>query len=127
MSQFEQLVMFYNQLLFLADEVKGLAVKKMYDEIIDKLPHHNRLNIQVKMLKKTLVLSQDELLQVTTLENAIKSKETENLNLIIADRNIVKSELDRLNKKSKIVKAYSQETLYQEQGSIIDVDDSYQG
>ena len=37
----------------------------------------------------------------------------------------VKQELDKLKLKDKLKQAYSQDTTHQEQGSIIDVDDTY--
>ena len=36
MSQFDQVMMFYNQLNNMADEVKKLIEKELYDYILDK-------------------------------------------------------------------------------------------
>ncbi|MGN1154079.1 MAG: hypothetical protein ACI4S3_08615, partial [Candidatus Gastranaerophilaceae bacterium] len=48
-----------------------------------------------------------------------------NIELLQTNMDSVKSELNKLNMQNKIRKAYSQKSFEQEQGSIIDIADSY--
>ena len=54
-----------------------------------------------------------------------KEKEKKNIETLQTNMVEVKQELDKLKLKDKLKQAYSQDTTHQEQGSIIDVDDTY--
>lgn len=125
MAQYDQLIIFYNQLLNMADEIHELVNKEMYDLILDKLSYHDKLLIQVKLAKKCAQLTDKEQEEINRLEDELREKEKENIELLKTSMTAVKLELDRIKLKSKVKKAYGQIYQHQEQGSIIDVDDSY--
>ena len=83
-----------------------------------------RVFIQIKLAKKCANLSVSEESQVNSMESEVKRKEKANIELLQGNMAKVKSELDKLKLKNKLTQAYSQER--NTQGSIIDVDDSYQ-
>ncbi len=125
MAQFDQIVLFYNQLINMADEVHELINKELYDLIMDKLSYHDKLFIQIKMAKKCVKLSDEQQQEIDRLDEILKQKEKENIELMQANMTIVKSELNKLNMKTKLKKAYGQIKHNNEQGSIIDIEDSY--
>ncbi len=125
MAQFDQIVLFYNQLINMADEVHELINKELYDLIMDKLSYHDKLFIQIKMAKKCSQLTDEEQQEIDKLEDILRQKEKENIELMQTNMAIVKNELNKLKMKTKIKKAYGQIKHNDEQGSIIDIDDTY--
>ncbi len=125
MAQFDQILLFYNQLLNMADEIHELINKEMYDLIMDKMNNHDKLFIQIKLAKKCTKFTQEEQDEIDRLEDVLRVKEKENIELLKTNMAAVKIELDRIKFKSKIKKAYGQFNHSEEQGSIIDIDDSY--
>lgn len=125
MAQYDQLLLFYNQLINMADEVKELIEKELFDDILDKMQSHDRLFIQIKLAKKCTTLTESQQKEIDRLESELREKEKSNIEQLQTNMAEVKQELDSLNMKTKIKRAYGQEPTHQEQGSIIDVDDSY--
>lgn len=124
MSQYDQLVLLYDQLNTMADEVNDLITRELFDDILTKMQTRERVFIQIKLAKKCANLSVSEESQVNSMESEVKRKEKANIELLQGNMAKVKSELDKLKLKNKLTQAYSQER--NTQGSIIDVDDSYQ-
>jgi len=125
MAQYDQLLLFYNQLLNMADDIKSLIEKEMFDEILDKMSTHDKLLIQIKLAKKCTTLTEQEQEEINKLENELKIKEQNNISLLQKNMAEVRVELDKLKFQNKLKKAYNQEYIPQEQGSIIDIEDSY--
>ncbi len=125
MAQFDQIVLFYNQLINMADEVHELINKELYDLVMDKLSYHDRVFIQIKMAKKCAKLTEEEQKEIDKLEDILREKEKENIELMQVNMAIVKKELNKIKIKDKVKKAYGQVSPQEGQGSIIDVDDSY--
>lgn len=125
MAQYDQIILFYNQLINMADEIHELINKELYDLIMDKLSYHDKIFIQIKMAKKCVQLTDEEQKEIDNLEDILRQKEKENIELMQTSMTIVKNELNKLKLKTKVKKAYGQIKHSQEQGSIIDIDDSY--
>lgn len=125
MAQYDQIILFYNQLINMADEIHELINKELYDLIMDKLSYHDKIFIQIKMAKKCVQLTDEEQQEIDNLEDILRQKEKENIELMQTSMAIVKNELNKLKLKTKVKKAYGQIKHSQEQGSIIDIDDSY--
>lgn len=125
MAQYDQLLLFYNQLLNMADDINRLIEKELFDEILDRVQIHDRLVVQIRLAKKCTQLTESEENELKKLEEELKIKEKKNIELLQSNMSAVKAELDRLNMQNKLKKAYTQDTQTQEQGSIIDIADSY--
>ena len=127
MSQYDQIMLFYNQLLNMADEINELIEKDMFDEIINKLSLHDKIFIQIKLAKKCTKLTEAEEKQINLIEDELRKKEKYNIDLLQTNMNKLKKELDGLNFKTKVKKAYGQISENDNQSSILDIDDSYRG
>ena len=125
MAQYDQILLFYNQLLNMADDINRLIEKELFDEILDRIQTHDRLLVQIRLAKRCTKLTEDEEKEIKKLEDELKVKEKNNIELLQTNMDSVKSELNKLNMQNKIRKAYSQKSFEQEQGSIIDIADSY--
>lgn len=125
MAQFDQLLLFYNQLINLSDEITNLIEKELYDDIMTKMSIHDRIILQIKLIKKCTKFSENEINKIKEYENIIKDKEKSNIEFLNQNMNNVKQELDKLNIQTKIKRIYNQQSINIEQGSIIDIEDSY--
>lgn len=125
MSQYDQLLLFYDRLLTIADEIEDMIQKELFDDILDKIQIHDKIFVQIKLAKKCSDLTEEQQAKIEQIEEELKEKEKKNIETLQTNMVEVKQELDKLKLKDKLKQAYSQDTTHQEQGSIIDVDDSY--
>lgn len=125
MSQYDQLLLFYDRLLTIADEIEDMIQKELFDDILDKIQIHDKIFVQIKLAKKCSDLTEEQQAKIEQIEAELKEKEKKNIETLQTNMVEVKQELDKLKLKDKLKQAYSQDTTHQEQGSIIDVDDSY--
>lgn len=127
MSQFTQIMLFYDQLNNMADEIHDLINREMFDDILSKLTLHDKVVLQIKLTKKCTKFTEEEQQEIDKIEEQLRVKEKENIELLQANMAVVKKELNSLKLKSKLHKAYGQIPENQHQGSIIDIDDTYRG
>lgn len=125
MSQYDQLLLFYDRLLTIADEIEDMIKKELFDDILDKIQIHDKIFVQIKLAKKCSNLTEEQQTKIEQIEEELKEKEKKNIETLQTNMVEVKQELDKLKLKDKLKQAYSQDTTHQEQGSIIDVDDTY--
>lgn len=125
MSQYDQLLLFYDRLLTIADEIEDMIKKELFDDILDKIQIHDKILVQIKLAKKCSDLTEEQQTKIEQIEEELKEKEKKNIETLQTNMVEVKQELDKLKLKDKLKQAYSQDTTHQEQGSIIDVDDNY--
>lgn len=125
MSQYDQLLLFYDRLLTIADEIEDMIKKELFDDILDKIQIHDKIFVQIKLAKKCSDLTEEQQTKIEQIEEELKEKEKKNIETLQTNMIEVKQELDKLKLKDKLKQAYSQDTTHQEQGSIIDVDDTY--
>ncbi len=125
MSQYDQLLLFYDRLLTIADEIEDMIKKELFDDILDKIQIHDKIFVQIKLAKKCSDLTEEQQTKIEQIEEELKEKEKKNIETLQTNMVEVKQELDKLKLKDKLKQAYSQDTTHQEQGSIIDVDDTY--
>ena len=125
MSQYDQLLLFYDRLLTIADEIEDMIKKELFDDILDKIQIHDKIFVQIKLAKKCSDLTEEQQTKIEQIEEELREKEKKNIETLQTNMVEVKQELDKLKLKDKLKQAYSQDTTHQEQGSIIDVDDSY--
>ena len=125
MSQYDQLLLFYDRLLTIADEIEDMIKKELFDDILDKIQIHDKIFVQIKLAKKCSDLTEEQQTKIEQIEEELKEKEKKNIETLQTNMVEVKQELDKLKLKDKLKQAYSQDTTHQEQGSIIDVDDNY--
>ena len=125
MSQYDQLLLFYDRLLTKADEIEDMIKKELFDDILDKIQIHDKIFVQIKLAKKCSDLTEEQQTKIEQIEEELKEKEKKNIETLQTNMVEVKQELDKLKLKDKLKQAYSQDTTHQEQGSIIDVDDTY--
>lgn len=125
MAQYDQLLLFYDRLLTIADEIEDMIQKELFDDILDKIQIHDKIFVQIRLAKKCTVLTEEQQAEINRIEEELKEKEKKNIEVLQSNMVVVKQELDKLKLQNKLKQAYSQDTTYQEQGSIIDVDDTY--
>ncbi len=125
MSQYDQLLLFYDRLLTIADEIEDMIKKELFDDILDKIQIHDKIFVQIKLAKKCSNLTEEQQTKIEQIEEELKEKEKKNIEVLQSNMVEVKQELDKLKLQNKLKQAYSQDTTHQEQGSIIDVDDTY--
>ncbi len=125
MSQYDQLLLFYDRLLTIADEIEDMIKKELFDDILDKIQIHDKIFVQIKLAKKCSDLTEEQQTKIEQIEEELKEKEKKNIETLQTNMVEVKQELDKLKLQNKLKQAYSQDTTHQEQGSIIDVDDTY--
>lgn len=125
MSQYDQLLLFYDRLLTIADEIEDMIKKELFDDILDKIQIHDKIFVQIKLAKKCSDLTEEQQTKIEQIEEELKEKEKKNIEVLQSNMVEVKQELDKLKLQNKLKQAYSQDTTHQEQGSIIDVDDTY--
>ncbi len=125
MAQYDQLLLFYDRLLTIADEIEDMIQKELFDDILDKIQIHDKIFVQIRLAKKCTVLTEEQQAEINRIEEELKEKEKKNIEVLQSNMVEVKQELDKLKLQNKLKQAYSQDTTHQEQGSIIDVDDTY--
>lgn len=125
MAQYDQLLLFYDRLLTIADEIEDMIQKELFDDILDKIQIHDKIFVQIRLAKKCTVLTEEQQAEINRIEEELKEKEKKNIDVLQSNMVVVKQELDKLKLQNKLKQAYSQDTTHQEQGSIIDVDDTY--
>ena len=125
MAQYDQLLLFYDRLLTIADEIEDMIQKELFDDILDKIQIHDKIFVQIRLAKKCTVLTEEQQAEINRIEEELKEKEKKNIEVLQSNMIVVKQELDKLKLQNKLKQAYSQDTTHQEQGSIIDVDDTY--
>lgn len=125
MAQYDQLLLFYDRLLTIADEIEDMIQKELFDDILDKIQIHDKIFVQIRLAKKCTVLTEEQQAEINRIEEKLKEKEKKNIEVLQSNMVVVKQELDKLKLQNKLKQAYSQDTTHQEQGSIIDVDDTY--
>ena len=125
MSQYDQLLLFYKRLINMADDIKALIEKELFNEIQDKMQMHDKLLVQVKLARKCSKLSTSEQIEIDKFHEELRLKEKENIDLLQSNMKLVKVELDKLKLQNKLKKVYGQEYTNSAEGSIIDIDDSY--
>ena len=125
MSQYDQLLLFYDRLLTIADEIEDMIKKELFDDILDKIQIHDKIFVQIKLAKKCSDLTEEQQTKIEQIEEELKEKVKKNIEVLQSNMIEVKQELDKLKLQNKLKQAYSQDTTHQEQGSIIDVDDTY--
>ena len=99
--------------------------KELFDDILDKIQIHDKIFVQIRLAKKCTVLTEEQQAEINRIEEELKEKEKKNIEVLQSNMVVVKQELDKLKLQNKLKQAYSQDTTHQEQGSIIDVDDTY--
>ena len=125
MAQYDQLLLFYDRLLTIADEIEDMIQKELFDDILNKIQIHDKIFVQIRLAKKCTVLTEEQQAEINRIEEELKEKEKKIIEVLQSNMVVVKQELDKLKLQNKLKQAYSQDTTHQEQGSIIDVDDTY--
>ena len=60
MSQYDQLLLFYDRLLTIADEIEDMIKKELFDDILDKIQIHDKIFVQIKLAKKCSDLTEEQ-------------------------------------------------------------------
>lgn len=118
-KQFEQLMLLYNQFLNLSDEIKLMLEGAEYNEMAIKLKYKNSLLKKLSATRKNLVVTEDQKLQLSTIEQNLKEKEEFILNLLENKHFEISEELKKVSKSLKLGKAYNKEE--ESQGSIVSI------
>lgn len=107
MTQLATLELLYNQFFSISKELRDLIESEDFDEAINKLADKDKLIKKIFTTKKTVTLSPEEEEKVGLIENAIKEKELENINLLKKMHFEVGIELNKTKKRVKVNSAYS--------------------
>jgi len=119
MTQFANLELLYNQFFNLADEIITMIDKEEYSEAIVKLEYKDKLMKKLSVTKKTVVLSDEDMVRLQLIEQKLQEKELENITYLSKLRNEMGQKIQNTNKKVKMNSAYD---LYSKKSSGVFVD-----
>ena len=110
MTIFENLELIYHQFFNLADEINSMIESEDYDSVILKLEYKDKLIKKLQSTKKTVNFTEDELRNLSLIEEKLKEKEDYNINFLDKLRTAVGVELDDTKSKLKMNTAYAIKT-----------------
>jgi hypothetical protein len=118
-SQFEQLKLFYNQLLNIAIQEENCVSLGDYDELADLLKRKNKIVEDAVIIKKMNTFSPEEKNELLDLEQKFTKKEEENIKKFTEIKNELGLKLRQTGKDLKVKSAYAK-AKKEKQGSILD-------
>ena len=119
MSQFEQLKLFYNQLINIAIQEENCVTVGDYDELADLLKRKNKIIQDAVLIKQTNTFSLEEKTELLDLEHNFTKKEEENIKKFTEIKDELGLKLRKTGQDLKVKSAYAK-VKKEKQGSILD-------
>ena len=114
----EQLKILYKQLLELSSQIENMVKQENFQEAILLANQKDELINRCSLAKKSMKLSEEEMIDLKNFEDEILVKETANINFMREIHRKMKSKILDVNKKLKVNTAYSIDE--KKSGSIVD-------
>jgi len=116
-TQYEQLMMLYNQIKNGSDDIRKMLKNEKYNEIITYMKSREQLFKSTENILAYIQLNKDQQENVDKIVSEIREQELENIKTLTESMKHVESELKKAQKNEKIQQAYDfDETL---KGSIV--------
>lgn len=120
-SQYEMLIMQYNQLKNGAMDIAELIENEDYDTAITMIKSREKVFLNCKCMRRYLELNPTQQNEVDALVDEIRTLELKNIKKLEKNMDAIQSELSISQKSQKIQNAYEQNKSAQ--GSIVNVEE----
>ncbi len=123
-GQFEQLMLYYNQLKSMAEQVRTMLANESYNDAITMLNHRERVVKELMLMLNYMELTPTQQQIVDRLKEEIKVIEAENIAKLQKDMEDVKYELDVVSSKVRFRHKYNPYETGNAKGNVIDTKDN---
>lgn len=123
-GQFEQLMLYYNQLKGMAEELTIMLANEAYNEALTMLHNRERVVKELNLVLKYVVLTEAQQKIVDEIREEIKTMEAANIQKLQKDMEDVKYELDIVSSKVRFRHKYNPYELESKSGNVVDTKDN---
>ena len=123
-KQFEQLMLYYNQLKEMAFQISGMLEREAYNEALTMLNHRKRVVKELGLMLRYIEMTDEQKQIVDNIRNEIYKIEAESIKKLQKDMEDVKYELDIASSKVRFRNKYNPYEVEQATGNVIDTHDN---
>ncbi len=123
-KQFQQLMMYYNQLKEMAIQVSRMLENESYNDALTMLNHRKRVIKELGLILKYLKMTDKQKEIVENIKKEILEIEAANIQRLQTDMEDVKYELDVVSSKVRFRNKYNPYEAEQASGNVIDTRDN---
>ena len=123
-KQFQQLMMYYNQLKEMAIKISRMLEKELYNDALTMLNHRKRVVTELGLILRYLKMTTKQKQIVEKIKKEILEIEGQNIQKLQKDMEDVKYELDIVSSKVKFRNKYNPYEAEQSSGNVIDTRDN---
>ncbi len=123
-KQFEQLMLYYNQLKEMALQISGMLEREAYNEALTMLNHRKRVVKELGLMLRYIEMTDEQKQIVDNIRNEIYKIEAESIKKLQKDMEDVKYELDIASSKVRFRNKYNPYEVEQATGNVIDTHDN---
>lgn len=123
-GQFEQLMMYYNQLKNMAVDLKTMLANESYNEALTMLNNRERVVKELKLMLSYIELTPVQKKEIDAIREELKALESENIEKLQKDMEDVKYELDVVSSKVRFRHKYNPYELEAKSGNVVDTNDN---
>ncbi len=123
-KQFQQLMMYYNQLKEMAIQVSRMLENESYNDALTMLNHRKRVVKELGLILKYLKMTDKQKEIVENIKKEILEIEAANIQRLQTDMEDVKYELDVVSSKVRFRNKYNPYEAEQASGNVIDTRDN---
>lgn len=123
-SQFEQMLLYYNQLKNMALEIQGMLERESYNEAITMSNHRERVYRELSLMLNYIILTPEQQDQIDVLKKEIQELDEANLKKLLKDMEDVKYELDVVTSKVRFRHKYNPYESEGATGNVVDTRDN---
>ena len=123
-KQFQQLMMYYNQLKEMAIQISRMLEKELYNDALTMLNHRKRVVTELGLILRYLKMTTKQKQIVEKIKKEILEIEGQNIQKLQKDMEDVKYELDIVSSKVKFRNKYNPYEAEQSSGNVIDTRDN---
>lgn len=122
-NQFNQLMLYYNQLKGMAEELTVMLAKESYNEALTMLNNRERVVKELNLILKYIVLTETQQKTVEAIKEEIRTMEAANIEKLQKDMEDVKYELDVVSSKVRFRHKYNPYEIEAKSGNVVDTKD----
>ena len=123
-KQFEQLMLYYNQLKEMAVQISVMLEKESYNDALTMLNNRKRVVREMGLIERYLELKKKKKKVVEDIKKEIMEIEAKNIQKLQTDMEDVKYELDIVSAKVKFRNKYNPYEAEQATGNVINIKDN---
>ena len=123
-KQFEQLMLYYNQLKEMAVQISVKIKKESYNDALTMLNNRKRVVREMGLIERYLELNPKQKKVVEDIKKEIMEIEAKNIQKLQTDMEDVKYELDIVSAKVKFINKYNPYEAEQATGNVINIKDN---